>query len=69
MTEDDDWTPFEWEPHGGPYNDETKELCEHYEGTNVCQYEPENDDDPPICDICEGEYLCKVGDGTGLVDV
>ena len=69
MNKDDDWTPFKWKPYGGPYNDQTKELCDHCQGTSVCQFEPEEDDDLRICEICEGDYHCKVCDGTGLVDV
>jgi hypothetical protein len=68
----------EWKPHGGPHNDESKELCEDCEGTSQCllccmHWDPKKKEwiapYDPNCENCGGTFECPTCDGTGLVDV
>ena len=67
----------DWKPHGGPHNDESKELCEDCEGTSQCllccmHWDPKKKEwvapYDPDCDNCGGTFECPTCDGTGLVD-
>lgn len=68
----------DWKPHGGPRNDETKELCPDCEGTSQCllccmHWDPKKKEwiapYDPNCDNCGGTFECPNCEGTGLVDV
>jgi len=68
----------DWEPYGGPWNDESKELCEDCEGTSQCllccmHWDSEKKEwiapYDPNCENCGGTFECPTCDGTGLVDV
>ena len=68
----------DWKPHGGPRNDETKELCPDCEGTSQCLLCCMHWDSKkkewiapydPNCNNCGGTFECPNCEGTGLVDV